>query len=63
MKQIQYVIQQGIANEKQCVVDMNMITEEELAIYKEMNGTEVPYPNKSNCGYVLLKPQGNFRIV
>ncbi|OJE52027.1 peptide synthetase [Bacillus luti] len=47
MNQIQYVIQQGIANEKQCVVDMNIITEEELAIYKEMNGTEVPYPNKS----------------
>lgn len=47
MNQIQYVIQQGIANEKQCVVDMNIITEEELAIYKEMNCTEVPYPNKS----------------
>nr|WP_225990598.1 non-ribosomal peptide synthetase [Bacillus luti] len=47
MNQIKYVMQQGIANEKQCVVDMNIITEEELAIYKEMNCTEVPYPNKS----------------
>ena len=47
MNQIKYVIQQGIANEKQCVLDMNIITEEELAIYKEMNCTEVPYPNKS----------------
>ncbi|WP_439020728.1 amino acid adenylation domain-containing protein [Bacillus thuringiensis] len=47
MNQIQYVIQQGIANETQCVVDMNIITYEELAIYKELNCTEVPYPNKS----------------
>nr|WP_255446707.1 non-ribosomal peptide synthetase [Bacillus sp. SH5-2] len=47
MNQIQYVIQQGIANETQCVVDMNIITDEELAIYKELNCTEVPYPNKS----------------
>ncbi|PEV98957.1 peptide synthetase [Bacillus cereus] len=47
INQIQHVIQQGIVNEAQCVVDMNIITEEELAIYKEINCTEVSYPNKS----------------
>ncbi len=47
IKQIQYVIQQGIKKETQCVVDMNIITEEELVIYKEINDTEVLYPNKS----------------
>ncbi|WP_408099280.1 non-ribosomal peptide synthetase [Bacillus mycoides] len=47
IEQIEYVLQQGITNEKQCIVAMDIIPEEELAIYKEINHTEVPYPNKS----------------
>ncbi|EOP76342.1 amino acid adenylation domain-containing protein [Bacillus cereus VD118] len=47
IEQIEYVLQQGITNEKQCIVAMDIIPEEELAIYKEINHIEVPYPNKS----------------
>ncbi|HHT7236368.1 amino acid adenylation domain-containing protein [Bacillus sp. JJ927] len=47
INQIEHVLQQGIADGKLFVVDMDIITDEELAVYEEINCTEVAYPNKS----------------
>nr|WP_128856068.1 non-ribosomal peptide synthetase [Bacillus sp. CDB3] len=47
INQIEHVLQQGIADGKRFVVDMDIITDEELAVYEEINCTEVAYPNKS----------------
>ncbi|PEU11057.1 non-ribosomal peptide synthetase [Bacillus sp. AFS019443] len=47
VKQIQHVLQQGFENEEQFVVDMDILTEEELALYHEINCTKVVYPNKN----------------